>query len=115
MSSLIFIDWFTPGFKAGGPIKSVSNIINSLHKFFDFYIVTSDRDINETKAFKNVEPNVWIEKKNYNIIYLSPEKTSDWIKSHLSEKKYKIYYFNSLFSKKFTIKPLRNLNNIYFE
>jgi len=110
---LIFIDWFTPAFKAGGPIKSVSNIINSLHQFFDFYIITSDRDINETSAYKNVKLNVWLEKRKYNIIYLSPEYRSDWIKNHLTEKKYEVYYFNSLFSKKFTLKPLRGLNSIY--
>ena len=52
---LIFIDWFTPGFKAGGPIKSVSNIVNSLFNEFDFYIITSDRDINETEPYQNIE------------------------------------------------------------
>ena len=80
---LIFIDWFTPGFKAGGPIKSVTNIVNSLFDEFDFYIVTSDRDINETEAYQNIELNKWIKKDNYSIIYLSPTNCNQWIKNHI--------------------------------
>ena len=106
---LILIDWFTPGFKAGGPIKSVTNIVNSLHKTYDFYIVTSDRDINETLPYKKVQLNRWIKKENYNIIYLSPEERSDWLKNNLAKKEYDAYYFNSLFSKNFTLQPLLKL------
>ena len=65
---LIFIDWFTPGFKAGGPIKSITNIINSLSDNFDFYIISSDRDINEESSYKNLKLNSWISKEKYSII-----------------------------------------------
>jgi hypothetical protein len=27
---LVFIDWYLPGYKAGGPIQSVANIISQL-------------------------------------------------------------------------------------
>jgi hypothetical protein len=109
---LIFIDWFLPAFKAGGPIKSVSNIVNSLHHNFNFYIVTSDRDINEKNPFNNIQFNTWIKEGNYSIIYLTPEKRDNWIKSHLKGTCYDFYYFNSLFSKYFTLKPLLILNQI---
>ncbi len=33
---LIFIDWFTPGYKAGGPTTSNVNIVNHLSDDFDF-------------------------------------------------------------------------------
>ena len=41
---LIFIDWYKPGFKAGGPIQSVSNIVSQLGKDYEFYIITRDTD-----------------------------------------------------------------------
>lgn len=107
---LIFIDWFTPGFKAGGPIKSVTNIINSLNKFYDFHIVTSDRDINDQTAYNNIQINSWITKEKHKIIYLSPNKRDEWILNHLKEVSYDAYYFNSIFSKYFTLKPLLLLN-----
>lgn len=109
---LIFIDWFTPAFKAGGPIKSVTNIIKSLHQEYTFFIVTSDRDINESTPLRNVILNDWITMENYSIIYLSPENRHQWIKNHLTEKDYDAYYFNSLFSKNFTLKPLLILNRM---
>lgn len=109
---LIFIDWFLPGFKAGGPIKSVSNIINSLHQDFNFHIVTSDRDINDTSSYENVQLNTWLKKENYSIIYLTPDNRDEWINIHLKETSYDNYYFNSLFSKYFTLKPLLILNKL---
>ena len=39
-SVLITIDWFDPAYKAGGPISSIVNLINHLHKDFDFYVFT---------------------------------------------------------------------------
>mgnify|MGYP000468774279 CR=1 FL=1 len=48
---LIFIDYFLPGYKAGGPTKSVSNIINSLTNKFDFEIIKSPNlEIESTKV-----------------------------------------------------------------
>jgi hypothetical protein len=39
---LIFVDWFEPGFKAGGPIQSCRNLVESLGDDFDFYLVTGE-------------------------------------------------------------------------
>lgn len=110
---LIFIDWFLPGFKAGGPIKSVANIINALHQDFNFFIITSDRDLNDSISYKNTPLNQWIRKEKYSIIYLSPETRNEWIKDHLStHKNYTHYYFNSVFSKNFTLIPLKILKKL---
>ena len=109
---LIFIDWFLPGFKAGGPIKSVCNIVNALHNDFNFFIVTSDRDLNDKKAYENVKFNEWVKTDNYSIIYLTAEKRKDWIKDHLMSTVYHYYYFNSIFSNQFTLSPLLLLKKL---
>lgn len=109
---LIFIEWFLPGFKAGGPIKSISNIVNSLSKEFDFNIVTSDRDLGNKSSYKGIELDTWMKKENYNIIYLSPGKRDQWIKDIILQNNYDIYYLNSLFSKNFAVKPLLILNKV---
>ena len=41
---LVFIDWYLPGFRAGGPIRSCANLISHLSDEFDFNIVTTDTD-----------------------------------------------------------------------
>jgi glycosyltransferase involved in cell wall biosynthesis len=112
---LIFIDWFLPGFKAGGPIRSVSNIVNSLSEFYTFYIITSDRDLGDKKPFKNIELNIEIEKQNYFIIYLTPDKQKfRFYKTLIKKLKPDKIYFNSLFSVKFTILPMLASKKVSF-
>ncbi len=105
---LIFIDWFLPGYKAGGPIRSVANIIEHLADVFEFYIVTSDRDFSSETPYKIIEFNKFIQKDNFKIIYLSPENQNNKnFAKIVSEQSFDIVYFNSLFSIKFTLLPLR--------
>lgn len=109
---LIFIDWFTPAFKAGGPIKSVTNIVQSLANDFDIFIITSDRDIEEQQPYSNITFNTWIKKDFYSIAYLTPEIKTSFIKNELSSTSYNNIYFNSFFSKHYTLEPLRIIHKL---
>jgi gliding motility-associated-like protein len=105
---LVFIDWFLPGYKAGGPITSVSNLVESLSDFFEFYIVTSDRDYLEEKPYEKIIANKWqFFDKNIKIIYLSPEKiTVKTIKEIVSDSKFDYIYINGIYSLYFSILPV---------
>jgi len=48
---LIFVGAYTPGYKAGGPIQSIQNLVECLNNDFEFKIITSDRDIGDSKAY----------------------------------------------------------------
>ncbi|MBL4593618.1 MAG: glycosyltransferase [Flavobacteriales bacterium] len=109
---LIFIDWFTPGFKAGGPIKSISNIVNSLYHEFDFYIITSDRDIDDKTPYKNQQFNQWIKKTNYHIVYLSEIERKLFVSETLEKNEYSKIYFNSLYSKNYTLEPIQLIKKL---
>ena len=37
---LVFIDWYLPGYRAGGPIQSIANLVNHLDDELDISIVT---------------------------------------------------------------------------
>ena len=56
---LIFIDWFLPGYKAGGPVRSMANMVEYLKDEYAFYIVTRNTDYTETVPYKGIAPNVW--------------------------------------------------------
>ncbi len=109
---LIFIEWFIPGFKAGGPIKSVFNIVNTLSEYFSFYIITSDRDIGDKQPYTEVDLNKWIEKERYKIAYLSENERVNFIAKTLDHKDFSLIYFNSLYSKNYTLSPLKTLNKL---
>ncbi len=103
---LVFIDWFLPGFKAGGPIRSIANMIELLHENFHFKIVTSDRDLGDSSPYPAIQTDKWIRREKYDIIYLSPEKRISKIKKILHTENFQKIYLNSLFSVYFTILPL---------
>ncbi|WP_242928046.1 glycosyltransferase family 4 protein [Pontibacter vulgaris] len=103
---LICIDWFLPGYKAGGPIKSVANIVNSLKATTNFSILCSNTDFGDFSPYEGIEPNCWLHQQGYRIMYL--DKKHQHIATYrelLREKKYDIIYLNSLFSFKFTLLP----------
>lgn len=55
MKVLIFNSHFFPGFKAGGPIRSLSNMIDLIGKDTQFFVVTSDRDLGDNERYNNID------------------------------------------------------------
>ncbi len=105
---IIFIDWFEPAFKAGGPIRSIVNLVNHLKKEFDFYIITGDRDLGDEEPFHEIVLNNWINNDGYKVIYLSSSnQNKDYYHLLIDAINPQIIYLNSLFSYKFTLLPLR--------
>lgn len=108
---VIFIDWFYPAFKAGGPIKSVFNIIQALKFDLDIIVVTSNKDIDGT--ILNVNVNEVLDENNFKIIYLdNTTKPLQKLKEILTEINPDIIYCNSLFSFKFTLLPVYIVNKL---
>tara|TARA_Y100000768_G_C23952777_1_gene671109 strand:- start:172 stop:1329 length:1158 start_codon:yes stop_codon:yes gene_type:complete len=105
---LVFIDWFLPGYKAGGPIRSMVNMIELLKDEFNFYVVTSDTDYTETQPYPGIEPNKWVKLEEYlEVCYLSQDRTSrSTVLKILKETDYDVVYINGLFSTYFSIMPL---------
>jgi glycosyltransferase involved in cell wall biosynthesis len=96
-----------PGFKAGGPIRSVSNIVNALKNEFEIYILTSAYDLGEDEPYKDVEYNLWHDQDGVFIKYLTKKLlNSSAISSNIKEVAPNVIYLNSLFSRVFTLMPL---------
>lgn len=108
---LIFTDWYVPGFKAGGPIKSVYNLVTLLEKDFDIYVFTSDSDLGEN-PYKDIESDVWLKRSNHQVYYCSDSNHSyALIKEQYASLKPDVVYINGVFSAKYSIAPLRSLKN----
>ncbi len=105
---LICIDWYEPGFKAGGPIRSVTHIVSALKDKFEFYVMTSAYDLGETEPYENIDLDTWLDIDDIFIKYISRKNlTSTVIKGNIQEIEPDIIYLNSLFSTLFTLAPLR--------
>ena len=104
---LILNGWFLPGFKGGGPVQSINNLIQNLKDKFDFYVVCGDRDLKDKKSYDNVKINEWNKLYNANIYYMSPDKQNfKGMKELLNSFDYDVVYLNNYFNFKFTIIPL---------
>lgn len=102
---LIFIDWFYPAYKAGGPIKSVFNIMSVLKKSHEIRIITSAYDLDGT-AVGQVHDEL-IEQEGYAIIYLTKVNyKAETVKALVEKFMPDLIYLNSVFSINFTILPL---------
>lgn len=109
---LIFTDSFLPGFKGGGPITSISNLVSLLNNHFDILICTKDRDFGDIEPYKGIEQNKIIKYKEYNVIYLSSMDKQNLSKA-IVDFNPDLLYLNSFFSK--TTQLVMFLNKFTFK
>jgi hypothetical protein len=57
---LIFTDWFTPGYKAGGPVRSLLNLTRGLQEEVDIYVFTSNKDLGAKEPYPDIPANEWV-------------------------------------------------------
>lgn len=104
---LTLLPHYLPGFKAGGPIRTVSNMVDLLADEFDFRIVTSDRDYGDAVAFPGIPANTWLDSGRDSRYYADPRhKGVRAFASRMTEASPDVVYLNSLFDARFSIVPL---------
>ena len=104
---LIFVNYYLPGYKSGGPIRTIANLVENLGGEFDFNIFTADRDAGEIEPYKTISIDSWQKVGNANVFYASPEYLkSVKIKKILHETDCETVYLNSFFNFRFSILPL---------
>ncbi len=114
---LIFIDWFLPGDKAGGPIRSCANLMDHLGNDFDFSVVTRDTDYTVTKSYSGITSDAWnILPDGKRVYYISANQLNkETISKLLSEEKYDVVYLNGIWSQAFTAWPMKQLKKSKFK
>ncbi|HSK70144.1 MAG TPA: glycosyltransferase family 4 protein [Pyrinomonadaceae bacterium] len=69
---LIFGDYYLPGYKSGGGMRTIVNMVDRLHDRYDFWVVTRDHDGKlDRKRYTTVKINEWNEVRNAKVFYLS--------------------------------------------
>lgn len=109
------LDYFVPGYKAGGPIKTIDNMIRHLSDDFVFFIIARDRDIQSDTPYDGVDVDRWNVYGNAFVYYASPSRFSYFgIKKIMSEVDFDIIYLNSFFSPRATFFPLVCRKLVFF-
>lgn len=99
--------FYLPGYRGGGPIRSIANMVSRLSDEYEFLVVTTDRDLHDQHPFQNVKVDAWNQIGRAKVFYASPSMRTLWgITRLLRETKYDLLYLNSFFDRTFTLQPL---------
>jgi glycosyltransferase involved in cell wall biosynthesis len=103
---LALLPHYLPGYKSGGPVRSVENIVEQLGEF-TFMIVTRDRDPGDRVAFSDVDAGRWYQVGKGRAIYLAPASLRGLaMRRVIRGTRHDVLYLNSLFNPSFTLVPL---------
>jgi glycosyltransferase involved in cell wall biosynthesis len=72
----VALEYFVPGYKAGGPLRSIWNLVLALGDQFDFYVYTRDRDDGDDRPFVGVRRDAWQQVGKARVFYASPSRLS---------------------------------------
>ena len=109
---LIIYDYFYPGYKAGGPVQSLSNLANALNNLYEIYVITSDRDMLSSTKYTGIISNQWNEvsfQRNQfptQVFYTDKSLNRRKYADVITKTKAGVIYFNNIYSYYFFLLPL---------
>ncbi|EXJ23319.1 Glycosyl transferase, group 1 [Alkalibacterium sp. AK22] len=104
---LILAGYYTPSVKAGGPVQSIKNMVESLKDRYDFYIVANDRDLGDLKPFDDIKYGKWTSTEAGKVYYIDSRKmTPIKLLKVIKSMDFDILYLNSFFSFNLSILPI---------
>lgn len=114
---LVFIDWYLPAIKAGGPVRSLEAIVSRLSTEVEFTIITGDKDAGTSERLSGIEIDKWTNAPDGTRIYYCSTASDPVIVAQelLQTRKFDRIYCNSVFSYRFAIRPLLKLKLFFPE
>lgn len=104
---LIFQFSYLPGYKAGGSLRTLANLVDHLGDQFDLKVVCRDRDSGDNESLHGIKPDQWQTYGKAEVIYLSPQNISrKTFQNIIRTTKPDLIYLNSFFHRVFSRQPL---------
>lgn len=104
----MFVDWYKPGYKGGGPVRSMINLVDHLGERIHFHFVTSDTDYTATEPYPGITPDRWTALPSGEQVWYASRAQADaraWERL-ITERNWDAIYVNGLFSFRYSILPL---------
>jgi glycosyltransferase involved in cell wall biosynthesis len=104
---LIFIDWYKPAYKAGGPIVAAVNFVDQMKGRYAIFICTGSSDLGESRPLDNIKTDIWQqEEDNVQVFYGSNILSYKHIREQINRIAPDFIYLHSIFSLVFTLYPM---------
>ncbi|MGM0601582.1 MAG: glycosyltransferase family 4 protein [Candidatus Rifleibacteriota bacterium] len=112
---LVFVHYYLPGYEHGGPVRTISNMIDHLSETFEFLVFCLDRDEFDKQSYQNIKVDQWNRVGAAKVFYCSPERLNyNFIKTFLRKVPYDLLYINSFVNIETSLFPMimRRLGHI---
>jgi glycosyltransferase involved in cell wall biosynthesis len=98
---------FEPGFRGGGPIRSLAAIVDTISDGTDLWLITRDRDLRTPKPYPGLSGK-WVPRGRARVLYLNTRRPDQWLRLWRDLRSYQpdLLYLNSLWEPTFTIIPV---------
>jgi len=106
---LVLVDWFAPGYKAGGPIQSCVNFAFAMKNEYAIHVLTTDTDHGETNSYEGIPTGEWITNLDPDIKVNYLQKSTlgrSGLRKEIEALDPDYVYLNHLFSPLFVVYPL---------
>jgi glycosyltransferase involved in cell wall biosynthesis len=103
----VLLKYYLPGYKSGGPVRSVQGLAEHLGERNEVKVLAYDRDLGDKVPYSCAQNGVWNEFSKTKVAYL-PMSGRRWaaMRHFLRNEQYDILYLQSLFDSCFTLWPL---------
>jgi len=100
---LTLVACYLPGYKSGGPVRTIANMVEHLGDAFDFRIVCRDRDTMDSQPYSGIIVDDWNKVGKAQVYYASPRSIRlRAVALLLREAPHDVLYLNSFFNYQFT-------------
>ncbi len=107
MKVLTFVNYYLPGSRGGGPIRSIANLVAHLGGELDFTIVTTDRDFLDSQSYSGVIPGQPQQVGKANVLYMPDKSMRPWhIRRLVASTSCDVLYLNSFFHPRYSVQVL---------
>lgn len=103
---VVFTGTFEPGFKGGGPVRSIAHILDNLPPDLTCLVMTSDRDLGDTYPYPGLSGAV-VERGRHEVHYIDRKSPGAWFRAFklMRDAHPAVVYLNSYWSPAFTMLP----------
>lgn len=88
---LIVTGRYLPGYKDGGPVRSVKNLTDRLGDEYEFRILTADRDHGDAYAYSDIIPNDWNRVGKAMVWYVQPHGFTGRLMERMASEVHVVY------------------------
>src|SRR2546423_1485296 len=98
---------FEPGFRWGGPARSLVSIVDTVSDMTELCLVARDRDLGAPDPYP-IRSGRWLPRRGSRVFYLDTHRVGHWLRlwRELSPVHFDLLYVNSLWDPIFTIIPI---------